>query len=269
MTGDYLLLDPEIRDWVVIPMVMMVVMVGMGRHYAQELMRGSSVEPDIEDVKNKQILAKSVKLRANGAYICEKAYVKRKLFLTKKETGALRAKVKGATNPMSNPQGMVDMMKGNLIFMLPNIVMMGFVSYFFAGFVCVKVPFPLPSNRFKVMLQRGVDLKSLNVSYVSSLALYFIAQFGLSGVYQLVLGADVQSEDARMMQMQMGMANMAGGGPQGFDANAAFKMEREQLGITKRGQNLENAEMDLLGDRYPREVMEGLDLSRLDAMLKS
>ena len=38
MTGDYLLLDPEIRDWVVIPMVMMVVMVGMGRHYAQELM---------------------------------------------------------------------------------------------------------------------------------------------------------------------------------------------------------------------------------------
>jgi hypothetical protein len=56
--------------------------------------------------------------------------------------------------------------------------------------------------------------------------LYFIAQFGLSGVYQLLLGADVQSEDARMMQMQMGMAGMGGGGPVGFDANAAFKFEQ-------------------------------------------
>ena len=228
--------------------------------------RGSSVEPDIEDVKNKQIVAKSAKLRANGAYISETAYTKRKLFLTRKETGALRAKVKGATNPMSNPQGMIDMMKGNLTFMLPNIVMMGFVSYFFAGFVCVKVPFPLPSNRFKVMLQRGVDLKSLDVSYVSSLALYFIAQFGLSGVYQLVLGADVQSEDARMMQMQMGMANMGGGGPQGFDANAAFRMERDQLGITKRGQNLDNAVKDLLGSRFPQDVIEGLDLSKFEKL---
>ena len=235
-------------------------------HANYKFRRGSSVEPDIEDVKNKQILAKSVKLRTNGAYVSEKAYSKRKLFLTRKETGALRAKVKKATNPMSNPQGMIDMMKGNLTFMLPNIVMMGFVSYFFAGFVCVKVPFPLPSNRFKVMLQRGVDLKSLDVSYVSSLALYFIAQFGLSGVYQLVLGADVQSEDARMMQMQMGMANMGGGGPQGFDASAAFRMERDQLGITKRGQNLENAERDLLGDRYPRDVREDLDFSKLDNM---
>ena len=53
------------------------------------------------------------------------------------------------------------------------------------------------------MLQRGVDLKSLDVSYVSSLALYFLAQFGLSGVYQLLLGASVMSEDERMMQMQV------------------------------------------------------------------
>ncbi len=99
--------------------------------------------------------------------------------------------------------GMVDMMKGNVTFMIPNIVMMGFVSYFFDGFVCVKVPFPLPSNRFKVMLQRGVDLKNLNVSYVSSLSWYFLVTFGLGGVYQLILGEDVQADETRMMQMQV------------------------------------------------------------------
>lgn len=261
---EHLFLDPEIRDWVVIPMVLMVVLVGMGRHYASELMKGSSTDPALEDVKNKQILLKSVKLRTSGGYVCKDAFVKRKLFLNRKKTGALRAKVPGAPNPMSNPQGMVDMMKGNLTFMLPNIVMMGFVSYFFAGFVCVKVPFPLPSNRFKVMLQRGVDLKSLDVSYVSSLALYFIAQFGLSGVYQLILGAEVQSEDARMMQMQMGMANMGGGGPAGFDANAAFKVERDQISLAKHGSQLANAERDLLGSRYPAEIAEGLDFSKFE-----
>ena len=38
-------------------------------------------------------------------------------------------------NPMMNPNGMVDMLKGNMAFMVPNIAMMGLISYFFAGFV--------------------------------------------------------------------------------------------------------------------------------------
>jgi hypothetical protein len=68
--------------------------------------------------------------------------------------------------------------------MLPNMVMMAFVGYFFAGFVLVKVPFALPSERFKLMMQRGVDLTSLDVSYVSSLSWYFMVSFGLRGVYR-------------------------------------------------------------------------------------
>ena len=58
-----------------------------------------------------------------------------------------------------------------------------------------------------------------------------------------------QSEDARMMQMQMGMANMGGGGPAGFDASAAFRAERDQLSLAKHGNQLANAERDLLGHR--------------------
>lgn len=69
-----------------------------------------------------------------------------------------------------------------------------------------------------------------------------------------------------MMQMQMGMANMGGGGPGGFDANAAFKSEREQMNLAKHGNKLANAEKDLLHHRYPSEIAEGLDLSKLDRM---
>ena len=72
-----------------------------------------------------------------------------------------------------------------------------------------------------------------------------------------------------MMQMQMGMANMGAGGPQGFDASAAFKNEREQLQICRQQENLCKAEKDLLGLRYPfQESVEGLDFSKFSQQNK-
>lgn len=41
-------------------------------------------------------------------------------------------------------------MQGNVSYMVPNVAMMSFVSYFFSGFVCLKMPFSMPSTHFKV-----------------------------------------------------------------------------------------------------------------------
>ena len=41
------------------------------------------------------------------------------------------------------------MMKGNMAMIVPNIVMMPAVSYFFSGFLTAKIPFAL-TPRFKV-----------------------------------------------------------------------------------------------------------------------
>lgn len=143
----------------------------------------------------------AARLRTHGQYINEKSYNMRKSNLIRVKTGILREKVPGPTNPMSNPMAMVDMMKGNLIFMLPNIALMAFVGYFFSGFLCLKLPFSVPSNHFRSMLQRGVDLTSLDISYVSSLSWYFLVTFGLNGVLGLLLGDSSASE--QMMQMQV------------------------------------------------------------------
>jgi hypothetical protein len=202
---EHLLLDPAIRDWVVIPMVILLVLVALGRNYVSQLIKSTPeiTENDLDELRYKQTLQQAQRLRMNGRFISDTAFNMRKAYLIRKETGVLREKVPGAGNPMSNPMAMMDMMKGQMVFMLPNFAMMAFVGYFFSGFVCLKIPFPLPSNHFKLMMQRGVDLSSLDVSYVSSLSWYFLVTFGLNGIMRLLLGSESEFDDAKMMQMQV------------------------------------------------------------------
>jgi len=253
MGQEHLLLDPAIRDWVVIPMVVLLVIVGMGRHYVQALIKTEPVitASSLDELRHKQVLMQAGRLRAHGMYLNENAFNRRRANLIRKKTGLLREKVPGAANPMSNPMAMVDMMKGNIVFMLPNFAMMAFVGYFFSGFIVLKIPFPMLSSHFKLMLQRGVDLSTLDVSYVSSLSWYFLVTFGLNGVYRLILGDDSDFDDAKMMQMQMSMGMGGGAGQMGFDASAAYKQEKESLGIMKHDFVGEKAERQLLGDLYP------------------
>ena len=73
-------------------------------------------------------------------------------------------------------------MKGQMTMMVQNMVMMQGISYFFSGYVLVKVPFHL-TNGFKGMFQRGLDLKTLDTSYVSSVSWYFLVMFGLRAFF--------------------------------------------------------------------------------------
>ena len=70
---------------------------------------------------------------------------------------------------MSDPGMLSEMLTKNLTMIVPQIATGAWVNFFFSGFVVAKVPFPL-TQKFKLMLQRGVELNSLDVSYVSSLS---------------------------------------------------------------------------------------------------
>merc|ERR1712194_571119 len=99
-------------------------------------------------------------------------------------------------------------------------------NYFFSGYVIGKIPFPLTPS-FKGMLQRGVNISSLDTSYITSMSWYFLVMSGMRGLFSLVLGANNDTDDSKIMQQQMGMGAAQPG--QQPDMNKIFAAEAENL----------------------------------------
>lgn len=160
-------------------------------------------------------------LRENGNFIPKDAFYSRKAYLNDKTTGVYhkameKHKDTKPPNPMTDPNMMNDMMKGQVVNMIPMIVVGQIINTVFSGFVtsklrppsltrvwggraaglpivltrrtalAVRVPFPL-TVAFKPMLQRDVELTTLSASWVSSMSFYFICVFGLRSVFNLIL----------------------------------------------------------------------------------
>merc|ERR1712072_1617449 len=199
-----------------------MVLVGVLRDKVTRLLR--SVTPaKLENIRETQILRRSQMLRMHYKYIPSSSFSgRREVYSADYLTQAKKKNPMDAMAQMQDPNMMQNMMKQNMVMIIPQIAMMGWVSYFFAGFVVGKIPFPL-TDRFKSMLQRGVELHGLETGYVSSLSLYFLMFFGLRGILQLLLGENPDTDDAKVMQQQM-----AGGGMQQPDMQKIFEAEKNQ-----------------------------------------
>lgn len=108
---------------------------------------------------------------------------------------------------------------------VPQILTMGIVNYFFSGFVILRLPFPLTAP-FKAMLQQGISLSDLNVAYVSSLSWYFLNLFGLRGIVDIILSGNNAADDSKIMRQQMGQGGNPGM-PQ--DIPKLFQAEKSNL----------------------------------------
>merc|ERR1719481_2379953 len=197
---------------------------------------------DLAQVQDSQAMIRARMLRENGKYLPKQSFLMRRHFFNNDESGYLKTvKRAAAPQPMTDPNMMVEMVKGQLTNVLPMIAIGGWINWTFSGFVCTKVPFPL-TLRFKPMLQRGIELVSLDASWVSSASWYFLNVFGLRSIYALVLGENNAADQSRVMQEQMTM--QAGGMPQ--DPKQAFKAEWEALEVTEHHWSLKNAEQDMI-----------------------
>ena len=171
MSEPELQLDPAIRIWVFLPIVMITFLIGVLRHYVSVLL-SSQKKVDLSQVTDSQALIRARMLRENGKYLPKQSFLMRKHYFNNEETGVLKAGTKRQSappNPMTDPSMMTEMLKGNLTSMVPMVVVGGWINWHFSGFVTTKVPFPL-TLRFKPMLQRGIELQSLDASWVSSVS---------------------------------------------------------------------------------------------------
>mmetsp|Transcript_26727 Transcript_26727/g.72237 ORF Transcript_26727/g.72237 Transcript_26727/m.72237 type:complete len:259 (+) Transcript_26727:146-922(+) len=241
--GEELELDTAVRDWVFIPLTLCILLMKLLTQYANMLMHSPSNKPstkDLKEIREQQLVIRSQRLRAIGRIISDNGFKMRKEFLAAKDTGVFHQKAvsKSMQETMAtDPTMMVDMMKKNLSGIVPQLAMGMVVNFFFSGFVLGKVPFAL-SPRFKLMLQRGIDLASLDVSYFTSLSYYILLLFGLRGVFMLVF-RDETVDETEMMRRQM---NPMGANPMAFDAEAEFKKERVALAALDHEWEVETAE---------------------------
>ncbi|XLR27564.1 hypothetical protein S83_055464, partial [Arachis hypogaea] len=230
-----LVLDTAIRDWVLIPLSVVMVLIGVLRYFVSKLMR-SSQTPDVKIVKEGQMMLRARNLRAGANFIPAKAFRARKIYFCNEENGLLFVPKGQAQNPQaqmfSDPNMAMDMMKKNLSMIIPQTLTFAWVNFFFSGFVAAKIPFPL-TQRFRSMLQNGIDLSTVDVSYVSSRSWYFLNLFGLRGLFSLILGEENAVDDTqRMMQM----------GGFGMDPSKGLSAEKDNLDITQHDWALPNFE---------------------------
>uniref|UniRef100_A0A8C0ILL9 ER membrane protein complex subunit 3 n=1 Tax=Chelonoidis abingdonii TaxID=106734 RepID=A0A8C0ILL9_CHEAB len=226
MSEPELLLDSNIRLWVVLPIVFITFFVGMIRHYVSILLQ-SDKKLTREQVSDSQVLIRSRVLRENGKYIPKQSFLTRKYFFNNPEDGFFKKTKRKVVppSPMTDPTMLTDMMKGNVTNVLPMILIGGWINMTFSGFVTTKVPFPL-TLRFKPMLQQGIELLTLDASCKHPF--FFLS----------VAAAD----QSRVMQEQMTGAAMA----MPADTNKAFKTEWEALELTDHQWALENVEEELM-----------------------
>eukprot|EP00921_Rhytidocystis_pertsovi_P010513 GHVQ01016911.1.p1 GENE.GHVQ01016911.1~~GHVQ01016911.1.p1 ORF type:complete len:308 (+),score=56.08 GHVQ01016911.1:128-925(+) len=248
-------LDDSIRSTVLLPIFVVVVLAAIIRQNVVELVRSVN-KVDIKDVKNNQLIQRCEALKSNGGWLPERAFAVRKAFYIKKEVGVLW-NPPAAVNPLQamshqDPSHTVGLLKGQMSFVVLNGGLGYFVSFLFPGFLVAKAPFPL-TYKFRSMLQRGIDVPSLDVTYVSSLSWYFFVMLGSNGLLAVInhlRGQDADIIDRNAMNMANPVAQMnpamlmpGMGGP---DVQKIFRQERDNLALVNHHSHLSNIEQTLL-----------------------
>ncbi|KAK9448976.1 integral membrane protein DUF106-domain-containing protein [Limtongia smithiae] len=223
-----LVLDPSLRDWVLFPILLVMILVGILRHYITQLLQAPPKQLELSAIREQQSLARGPTLRSNGQFIPPASFLSRKTYLIKsfregiflkdQEAFQKRDEPKPPANPLTEPGGMdqmMDMVKGQMVMIIPQTVLMSWVNFFFSGFILMKLPFPL-TIRFKSILQSGVATKDLDVRWVSSISWYFLNLFGLRSVYDILLGSNNSAGGGMADAMNSGGMGMGGMGGMGI-----------------------------------------------------
>lgn len=237
-----LVLDPSIRDYVVIPITVAMVFYGLLQHHLRVLLTDMP-SPTLDDIKARHNTQRSNRLRTNGRFITARGFEMRKVYFTDEDKGIFQEKNIKQEPVYQDPMAMMGPMKAQTAGMFQFMGMMFVINFFFSGFVCIRLPFTL-TYRFKPMLQRGMILFGLDMSWVSSLSWQVLNSFGLRGVHQWILGSDEVVDPFAQQQQMMG------GGQAGMPGQPKmkelYKSELVNLSLAQYSNRLDEMENSLI-----------------------
>ena len=267
-TSTTLLLDPDIRDWVVLPLFVIMVVAGLLRHSVGQWLMPSKTAANPVVARQQATLKHVTKIRSPaGHYMSTWRWQIRKNHAVKllqeqadwAEDAQAKREEEGPEDddPMSammnNPMGMLQ---GNMAFMVQNMVMMQGIQHFFSGFILLKIPFSLTAG-FKNMFQRGLaDLPDLDPSYVSSVSWYFLVMYGLRSFFRLAVG-DPSLEYREQEKLLQRFGYIAPSPGKSADTDALCKQMRQEaenmdLLLNQHRSEFDSVEKRLLGSKYPK-----------------
>ncbi|KAG8986147.1 ER membrane complex subunit 3 [Tulasnella sp. JGI-2019a] len=240
-----LYLDPQIRDWVLFPITFVMILVGLLRHYVTLLLQSQPKKQAPLVIREQRALLRAQILRQSSRHSpLPPAYYRAiSSSLSNGFTDGLylkdgprdpKAPAPSPMNALADPsamEGMMENMKKQMVMNIPQMVIMGWINFFFHGFIILKLPFPL-TRGFKPMLQRGIETTDMDVRWVSSLSWYFLNLFGLNGLFRLILGNENSAADATQDPASSPFGNAANATQMmtpGQDMHKTFLQEKENL----------------------------------------
>ena len=258
-------LDPRIRDYVFIPLVLLLFGMNMLRVMAMRYMNepknklleeasvsyktlfGTIFEKDSNvnrhlpeepidinkcleegtdtNLREGQAIKRSQRLRKNHEFLTESTMRTRKAYYGNAANGYFNKEV-AAANPM-NMMANPDMMNNMFKQQIHGIVNM--VMFQAIGNIFqgfITAQVPFPlGHKFKQMLQQGLAVVALDPTYVSSMSWAIILIYGLNGVLALILQDQKTIEEMEMMASGAGMMQQNNMQPKNF--KNLFKNEKD------------------------------------------
>lgn len=242
------LLDPRIKAWVLLPISVVMVLVGVLRAYISLLLEPSPKIEDAKLIRENQHIARLGNYCRNGSVLTyDKDYQYKIAFFNTEYTGVKYLATK--PNPKQEPQNpltdsrsndfMMQVMKNSMSNIIPQSIIMWWVNFFFRGYAIMKLPFIITAN-FKPMLQTSIMTPDLDATYVSSISWYFVNLLGLKTILSLIFN-DESLTDRVMAQQEQSMMiqpQMAGAGP---TPQQKFQNQLDTLQITSFKSCLQDA----------------------------
>ncbi|BGP52771.1 hypothetical protein JCM8202_004406 [Rhodotorula sphaerocarpa] len=290
-----LTLDPAIRDKVLLPLTLVVVLSGVFRFALTKYLDSPPKPQPPLVLREQRAITRGQLLRAHSSYLPPDGFdALRSHLATAYTDGSLLkepAPQEGSAasakkpNPLEDPDaadammdGLKDMISKQAAGFIPQMATMYLVNRFFPPALLARIPFPLPV-RFKELLQRGAPLEvltGLDASWCSGTSWYFLCMFGLTPVYQLLLGDGMSANNMAAMNPMMAASGGAGApgsggasgaaaiatgppappqmpGAPGPDYSKLYRAERENLDIVEYNWVAEGVE-DRLLERFGRRA---------------